>query len=304
MGRLMLMPRMLALMAVQRHTATSRSTSPSMRLQQGSLGGCATVALTRPLRTLAQAASLSVSRGHLASPPGLGGTGLGVGVGLEHGLGFGVDGKRRLRVRKTAREAENLEAMVEWLSCRSEAEVLAMDCESWRRRVGQYITRGVHHFHRIVIGTRVLMATGFEETNEGGISLGDMAMWMEMLARRRKDKLKVWCVVNGWAKKLAGLSLPLLSSPGQHSQRNGKIPWQHEVHVTMQNIVGDPLAQVLTLCILKAMAQASKTCVVALMRRVVSADAPSPTLNTACTKVLASHHSISRKIVKQLVHTS
>ncbi|KAG6521128.1 hypothetical protein ZIOFF_018194 [Zingiber officinale] len=70
------MPRMLALMAVQRHTATSKSARPSIRVQHGSLGGVPTVALISPFSTLAHAASLSVSRGHLPSPPGLG-------VGLE-----------------------------------------------------------------------------------------------------------------------------------------------------------------------------------------------------------------------------
>ena len=97
---------------------------------------------------------------------------------------------------------------------------------------------------------------------------------MVVLAGKTKEGQVDGLVCCGWmGKKLTGLSLPLLSSPGQHSQRNGKIPWQHEVHVTMQSTMGVPLARVLTLCIMKAMAQASKTCVVALMRRVVSANA-------------------------------
>ncbi|CAA6674325.1 unnamed protein product [Spirodela intermedia] len=44
---LRLMPRMLALMAVQRHTAASRSTSPLTREQQGSLGGFPSFSLTK-----------------------------------------------------------------------------------------------------------------------------------------------------------------------------------------------------------------------------------------------------------------
>ncbi|CAA7394143.1 unnamed protein product [Spirodela intermedia] len=44
---LRLMPRMLALMAVQRHTAASRSTSPLTREQQGSLGDFPSFNLTK-----------------------------------------------------------------------------------------------------------------------------------------------------------------------------------------------------------------------------------------------------------------
>ncbi|KAF8702402.1 hypothetical protein HU200_032777 [Digitaria exilis] len=79
MGRLRLMPRMLPLMAVQRHTAASRSTSPSSSGQQGSVGGTPTLALIR-FSTLAHTPSFSASRGHLPNEAG-------VGVGDE-----GVDG--------------------------------------------------------------------------------------------------------------------------------------------------------------------------------------------------------------------
>src|SRR6185503_13081428 len=76
MGRFRLMPRMLPLMAVQRHRAASRSTSPSSSGQQGSAGGTPTLALIRP-STLAHTPSFSASRGHLP---------------LDAGVGVGVDG--------------------------------------------------------------------------------------------------------------------------------------------------------------------------------------------------------------------
>ncbi|CAA6658023.1 unnamed protein product [Spirodela intermedia] len=59
---LRLMPRMLALMAVQRHTAASRSTSPLMREQQGSLGGFPSFSLSRS-STFAHTPSLRASLG-------------------------------------------------------------------------------------------------------------------------------------------------------------------------------------------------------------------------------------------------
>lgn len=119
MGMLRWMPRTLALMAVQRHTATSRSARPSMRGQQGSFGGAATVALISPFSTLAQTPSFSVSRGHLPPLPGPG-----VGVGLAQGLGGEGAGsigtmppppQATLRFKdarkSSAREANNLEGM-------------------------------------------------------------------------------------------------------------------------------------------------------------------------------------------------
>ncbi|KAL1201701.1 hypothetical protein V5N11_006242 [Cardamine amara subsp. amara] len=58
MGRLRLMPRTLALRAVQRQTAASRSTKPSMRLQQGVMGGVPRVTSFNKLSALTQTPSL------------------------------------------------------------------------------------------------------------------------------------------------------------------------------------------------------------------------------------------------------
>uniref|UniRef100_A0A0D3HGG1 Uncharacterized protein n=1 Tax=Oryza barthii TaxID=65489 RepID=A0A0D3HGG1_9ORYZ len=77
MGMLRLRPSTLALMAVQRQTAASRSTRPSSSEQQGSYGDTApTLALTRP-STLAHTCSFSASRGHDDPPPYAGGFGEG-----------------------------------------------------------------------------------------------------------------------------------------------------------------------------------------------------------------------------------
>lgn len=81
-----LIPRMLALSAVQRQAAASRSASPLMRVQHGFTGGFPRVMLSRPLSTLAQTPSLRESLGHFAVT----GLGVGVGVGLGLGLGFGL----------------------------------------------------------------------------------------------------------------------------------------------------------------------------------------------------------------------
>ncbi|CAN1333439.1 hypothetical protein LINPERPRIM_LOCUS36039 [Linum perenne] len=82
---------MLALMAVQRQRAASRSTSPWIRLQQGLTGGFPIEMLSRELSTLAQTPNLRASMGHFWDE------GLGVGVGFEGGgghllLGFGGGG--------------------------------------------------------------------------------------------------------------------------------------------------------------------------------------------------------------------
>jgi len=74
------MPKILALMAVQRHTAASRSTRPLRRLQQGSLGGVPILTLINPFRTLAHTPSLSASRGQ--EPEEGDGVGEGLGLGL------------------------------------------------------------------------------------------------------------------------------------------------------------------------------------------------------------------------------
>lgn len=78
---LRLMPRMLALMAVQRHSAASRSTSPWIREQHGASGGVPTTAPTVPLSNLAQTPSFRASLGQLC---------VAVGVLLGLGLGFGL----------------------------------------------------------------------------------------------------------------------------------------------------------------------------------------------------------------------
>ncbi|MBA0652094.1 hypothetical protein Goklo_019375, partial [Gossypium klotzschianum] len=78
-GMLRLMPKMLALIAVQRQAAASRSTRPLRREQHGITGGEPTVTLTK-LSTLAHTPNLRASLGHL---PRADGVGVGVGLGLE-----------------------------------------------------------------------------------------------------------------------------------------------------------------------------------------------------------------------------
>lgn len=104
------MPKIFALMAVQRQTAASRSARPWMRLQHGVLGGVPTTTPSNPLSKLAHTPSFRVSLGHVA----LEGVGLGVGFGFGFGFGFGEgqvsheltrQKKRRLRERKRASEA-------------------------------------------------------------------------------------------------------------------------------------------------------------------------------------------------------
>jgi len=63
-GRLRLMPRTLALMAVQRQAATSRSTRSLMRVQHGRVGGDPTLTLTK-FNTLAHTPNLTASIGHV-----------------------------------------------------------------------------------------------------------------------------------------------------------------------------------------------------------------------------------------------
>ncbi|GMJ10983.1 hypothetical protein like AT4G22463 [Hibiscus trionum] len=118
---LRLMPKMLALMAVQRQTAASRSTRPWRKEQHGCTGGEPTVALTK-LSTLAHTPSLRASLGHLPRADG-------VGVGFGFGLGFGIVGlvegqelqalprekKRMLSVKKRAMEADLFEAILNFL---------------------------------------------------------------------------------------------------------------------------------------------------------------------------------------------
>ena len=78
-GTLRLMtPRTLALMAVQRHTAASRSASPPRSGQHSSFAGTPILSFSR-FSTLAHTPSFSVSIGHV--PPLVDGGGGGVGVG-------------------------------------------------------------------------------------------------------------------------------------------------------------------------------------------------------------------------------
>ncbi|CAH2048034.1 unnamed protein product [Thlaspi arvense] len=141
---------MLALRAVQRQAAASRSASPLMRVQHGSTGGLPRVMLSSPLSTLAQTPSLRASLGHLAvAGLGLGvGLGLGLGFGLGEGVGFGlgegqpqlpqaeiVVKKRMLRIKKRAKKRVLLEAIVKFLVClerketSEEAYFFTMVCE-------------------------------------------------------------------------------------------------------------------------------------------------------------------------------
>jgi hypothetical protein len=98
-GRLSLIPRTSPLMAVQRHTAASRSTSPFSNGQHGSVGGTPTLALISP-RTLAHTPSLSASRGHL---PNEAGVGVGVGVDGVDGVGVGQLPPQALTMANTTR---------------------------------------------------------------------------------------------------------------------------------------------------------------------------------------------------------
>ncbi|KAK8478572.1 hypothetical protein V6N13_070472 [Hibiscus sabdariffa] len=79
---LRLSPKTLALSAVQRQAAASRSTRPWRREQHGITGGEPTTTLTK-LSTLAHTPSLRASLGHL---PRADGVGVGVGVGFGFGL--------------------------------------------------------------------------------------------------------------------------------------------------------------------------------------------------------------------------
>ena len=89
MGRLRLMPRMLARRAVQRHTAASRSASPWISVQHGVLGGVPRLTLISPLSTLAHTPSFSAFLGHLLDGGGGHGVLVGDGGGGGGGVGFG-----------------------------------------------------------------------------------------------------------------------------------------------------------------------------------------------------------------------
>ncbi|KAF3321221.1 hypothetical protein FCM35_KLT14474 [Carex littledalei] len=123
----LIMPKTLALIAVQRQSAASRSTNPSIREQHGTTGGLPTWALIK-LSTSAHTPSLSALIGQVVPPPGEGGLGAlgagggghGAGGGGDLGTGGGVEQvpqhvanvkKRRLRVRKSAMVEETFGAM-------------------------------------------------------------------------------------------------------------------------------------------------------------------------------------------------
>ncbi len=108
MGRLRLMPRMLALRAVQRQTAASRSTRPSRREQQGFTGGLPKVTLRSDLSTSAHTPSFRASLGQDPLD------GVGVGVGLGEGQPPQAEvtvKKTRLKTRNRATRAEVFEAI-------------------------------------------------------------------------------------------------------------------------------------------------------------------------------------------------
>lgn len=84
-GMLRLSPKILALIAVHRQIAASRSTRPCRRLQQGLVAGDPTMTFTSPSKS-AHTLSLRASLGHLPPDPD------GEGVGGEGVDGEGVDG--------------------------------------------------------------------------------------------------------------------------------------------------------------------------------------------------------------------
>ena len=126
-GTLSLMPRTLALMAVQRQTAASRSASPLSRGQQSSLAGTPRLSFSR-FSTLAHAFSFSVliEQGPLP-PPVVGGVGTGMtGGGMAiGGVGTGMAGvlpqydpqpcAAAMRTRFRARKRATLEGAIAML---------------------------------------------------------------------------------------------------------------------------------------------------------------------------------------------
>lgn len=93
------MPNTSALIAVQRHTAASRSTSPSRREQHGTTGGWPALILIK-FNTSAQMPNLSASTGHVV-PEGAGGV-----------HAFVMVRKRRLKARNRGMVAKSLLAIV------------------------------------------------------------------------------------------------------------------------------------------------------------------------------------------------
>lgn len=105
-GTFRLIPKMLALMAVQRQTAASKSAKPWISEQQGSVGGDPTTTFTNPSKS-AHTPSFSVSLGQDAS------LWCCFGAGGAHGTFVEVtnEKKRRLSERKRAAVARALEAI-------------------------------------------------------------------------------------------------------------------------------------------------------------------------------------------------
>lgn len=103
------MPKMLALMAVQRHTAASRSARPLRRAQHGVTGGVPTTRWTKSFNKSAHTPSFRVSLGQL----GWGGGGhCGLGIGQQGTLCAPAKVKTTmLRMRGRAVFAEHLEAI-------------------------------------------------------------------------------------------------------------------------------------------------------------------------------------------------
>jgi hypothetical protein len=87
MGTLRLMPKILALMAVQRQTAASTSASPWTRLQQGAFGRVPTTRWNKSFNRPAHTPSLRVSLGQA----GVGLSPARIGCGFTEGC-FGVFG--------------------------------------------------------------------------------------------------------------------------------------------------------------------------------------------------------------------
>ncbi|KAL4354498.1 hypothetical protein GQ457_06G037710 [Hibiscus cannabinus] len=114
---LRLSPKTLALSAVQRQTAASRSARPWMREQHGCTGGEPTTTLTK-LSTLAHTPNLRASLGHLPRADGVGvGVGFGLGLGLRLVGGQGVEAlprekKRMLSAKNRAMEADLFDAIL------------------------------------------------------------------------------------------------------------------------------------------------------------------------------------------------
>lgn len=107
------MPKMLALMAVQRQTAASRLARPWSKVQQGVTGGVPTTTWTKPNKS-AHTPSFRVSTGQLAFAGG-GLCGCGFGLFGDGGQGTLCEvtmvKKRRLRERRRAMLEEALEAI-------------------------------------------------------------------------------------------------------------------------------------------------------------------------------------------------